>query len=354
MKETRKTRNIKTRKIKVKNKRLSIKNIKKYDMKPIYGGVIEEPKKEGFFTKLKNKVKDMSNREAQYIDSTNDAKMSWKEKLKNRSAITNFVTSPLLGLVRNTQSAANKLRSKPKDKDKDKPDTPVDVSKTIGDTVSSISTSVSKMTKQTMSLPEKTKIKRKLKELKDKHQINEKEYEHAVEQIDKPDSTFGVGIGSSIVSTMAPIQSVVKVIGDWFVNANNTDDGSDIQPRRTIIKLLKFPKASKSFVKGTLGKDGHEIADEFMVLTKDVFNTQGDKTTYDLNSVDNLLANVINGCIGPNCKAGRVGQKPVIEKVINIIDNQDKLDQLKILRDLNMKKIEDQEQENTSRMMNLV
>ena len=79
--------------------------------------------------------------------------MNWKEKLSNRGMITNFVTSPLLGLARNTQSAANKLRSKPTNKDKDKSDTPVDVSKTIGDTVSNISTSVSNMTKQTMSLP---------------------------------------------------------------------------------------------------------------------------------------------------------------------------------------------------------
>lgn len=349
MKETRKTkktRNTKTINIKAKNKRLSIKNIKKYDMKPIYGGSTEEPKEEGFFTKLKNKVTDISNREAQYIDSTNDAKMNLNEKLKNRSRFTNLVTAPLLGLVRNTQSAANKLRSKSTDKDKS--DTPVDVSKTIGDTMSSISTGVSKMTKQTMSLSEKTNIKRKLKELRDKNQITPDEYKHAVEQIDKPDGALG--IGNSIVSTMAPIQSIVKVIGDWFINAKNTDDGSDIQPRRTIIKLLKFPKASQSFVKGTLGKEGHEVADEFMILMKDVFNTQGDKTTYDLNGVDNLLANVINGCIGPNCKQGRVRQKPVIEKVIKIIDNQDKLRQLTLLKELNQIRLEEEEQERKSQL----
>jgi len=357
MENTRKTnprktnpRNIKTRKtnIKRKNKRISVKNIK-YDMKPIYGGVSEEPKKEGFFTKIKNKVKDIGNREAQYIDDTNAVKMNLKDKVMKRSLLTNFVTAPLLGLARNTQAAANKLRSKSTDKDKS--DTPVDISKTIGDTVTSISTSVSNMTKQTMSASEKTKIKEKLKKLLNKHEIKPEEYAHAVEQIDKSDSAFSNS--NSIVSIMSPIQSVVKVIGDWFVAKEDINDGSDIQPRRTIIKLLKLPKASKTFVKGHLGKDGHEIADEFMVLTKDVFHTQGEKTAYDVNSVDNLLANVINGCIGPGCKYGRVQQKPVIEKVVNIIDNQTKLHQLKLLRDQNMRKMEeDDQQEQLSRQYN--
>jgi hypothetical protein len=343
MKETknikeRNPRKLNPRKTKRKNERLSLKNKKKYNMTPIYGGVSEEPKKEGLFTKLKNKVKDISNRETQYIDQTNDVNMNVKEKLKNRSAFTNLVSAPLLGLARNTQAVANNLTSKPTDKEIS--NTPVDISKTIGTAVTSISTGVSNMTKQTMTLSEKTKIKQKLKKLLDKHELRPEEYEHAVQQIDKPDSAFSNT--NSIVSIMSPIQSVVKVIGDWFVNANDSDNPDDIQPRRTIIKLLKFPKSSKTFVKGTLGKDGHEIADEFMILTKDVFTTQGEKTDYDLNSVDNLLANVINGCIGPGCKYGRVQQTPVIEKIVKMIDNQNKLAEIKLMQDLKKKQLEDE------------
>jgi len=314
-------------------------------MEPIYGG---SPIIQGFkdqYNLLTTNIKKQINQAGQDIDESNEKKMTSLEKLRNRSAATN-IYSPFIGLARNTKSVANKLRSKSTDKEIS--ETPVDISKTIGDTVTSISTSVSNITKQTMSSSEKTKIKDKLKKLLNKHEIKPEEYAHAVEQIDKSDSAFSNG--NSIVSIMSPIQSVVKVIGDWFVNAKNTDDGSDIQPRRTIIKLLKFPKSSKTFVKGTLGKDGHEIADEFMILVKDVFFTQGEKTAYDLTTVDNLLANVINGCIGPGCKSGRVQQKPVIEKVINIIDNQNKLDQLKLIRDSKMRQIEDEAREQSARL----
>ena len=47
----------------------------------------------------------------------------------------------------------------------------------------------------------------------------------------------------------------------------------------------------------------------------------GDKVESDLTGVDNLLANVLNGCVGAGCKEGEVTHKPVLENIITVNNN---------------------------------
>jgi hypothetical protein len=53
----------------------------------------------------------------------------------------------------------------------------------------------------------------------------------------------------------------------------------------------------------------------------------------DLNSVDNLLANIINACVGEGCKSGVVKPEPVFEKTIEVTNNIKKKEVLKNLKD---------------------
>jgi hypothetical protein len=205
-----------------------------------------------------------------------------------------------------------------------KPKPLISFSKNLGDFVSgTLNTAkntwdyATNVGKQILTPEEKIQVEKKLKELLDTNQISQEAYAHSVVQINKKDGVLGMK--DSIVSMLAPIQSVIKVIGDQTIPMP-----SDVYPpRKTLVKLIWFPKMHKQFVKGSLPeKNRKDIEmDEFMVVVKDSFSNPFDKFISDLNSVDNLLANVLNGCVGAGCKDGIISPEPVLEKTIEITDN---------------------------------
>jgi hypothetical protein len=289
-------------------------------IKSVGKGIVSAP------GKAASAITNTVNNAAQQIDASNEADMTISEKLKHRNITTN-VLSPFIGFARNandnTKSIFNRIKSKYKPETKsDKNTTP--------------------LPNELMSDEEKIKIKNKLKELNEQQQITDTEYEHAVQQLDKKDGILG--IGDSVVSVMSPIQSIVKVIGDFFIKPAEADD---IHGRQTIVKLLKFPASSKTFVKhnlGVLGKDPE--LDEYMVLVKESFNSPLDKISSDLLGVDNLLANVINGCVGAGCKDGESRRTPRFEKTVEFMDNVNKK---KLLNEIKKNKLKE-EKDNKSRL----
>jgi len=202
----------------------------------------------------------------------------------------------------------------------------------------------------TLTEDEKNNVKAKLKLLLNGKDITDLEYQKAVKQIDKKDGLAGLkegllgnqslGIHDTMVSIMSPIQSLVQVVGDWFIRPPEIDE---INGRQTVVKLLKFKPSAKTFVKGSLGDKGADIGlDEYMVVIQDSHNTAWDKLSSDFLTVDNLLANVINGCIGPGCKDGNVHPEVGLEKTIEIIDNKNKKQILNEMKNHEeKKKIED-------------
>jgi len=275
---------------------------------------------------IKQKKEDIEIRNADIDDTLllqKDEGKNLYERLKTNSASANF-RDLRTGAVENTKTVFSNLRN---GTDKIDNNQPLNISATAGNILKSASSSVSGLTKQVMSKEEKIKIKNELYKLYKQNAITSDEYQHSIKQINRSDGVFA--IKDSIVSLLSPIQSMVQVVADIFVT--KSEDIDKINPRKTIVKILRVPQSSHDFIKGKL-PGAERIADEYMILTYDSFNTPAEKVQSDIRSVDNLLANVINGCVGPGCGKGEVKQIPVIEKVITITDKQNKRKQLEQLK----------------------
>ena len=312
----------------LKNKKNRTIKIRRFNKNPIHGGTsvvgkaneylydntkkyLYDKPKEYLYDKPKEFVKDR----AAEFEETKDNSIS--DKLKNRRLSTTIL-SPAIGLYKNTGEALNKLRGEPSLSPSSGQNPPVDISKGLRYAYDSAKQSISSAVTPAFTPAEKENVRQALGYLVTNHHISQSAYNNALAQLDKKDGILQMQ--DSIVSLMAPIQSIVKVVGDWFIG--NTDL-EDMKGRQTVVKLLQFPKSSKSFVKGSLGTAGKDIAelDEYMLLVKDAFPNMGDKVESDLTGVDNLLANVLNGCVGAGCKEGEVTHKPVLENIITVNNN---------------------------------
>jgi len=347
-----------------KNKRIRKTYRRKYEMKPIYGGNIYSGNDERYglvgtgkyiANSIANSIdknvgkpiKSAFDKTAQRLDTENALNPTFLEKQYNRVNNGNLSDLPkagLVGAVRNSIDVGKKLLGKQVDPRPNAPANIVDVSKSVGNMVNAVSNGVSSVknsmtnTFNIITEEEKQNIKEKLKLLKDQQQITPTEYEHAVKQLDKKDGI--IGMGNSIVSIMSPIQSMVKVIGDWFIRPPDIDE---INGRQTVVKLLKFPSSSKSFVKEHLGDNGKVIAelDEYMVVVYDAHDNYSNKLSSDLIGVDNLLANIINGCVGHGCKDGSVHQLAGLNPSIEIVDNKEKKARIEEIERNRLKEIEE-------------
>lgn len=171
---------------------------------------------------------------------------------------------------------------------------------------------------QVISDEHKELIKIELEKLKTGNKLTEKEFKHAMEQIGRRDGVLG--IKDSFMSLLAPVQEMVKVVGDWVFNTGDTDFPS----KQTHVKLLWVPKMYKHYVKGKIPDKNQKPdleVDDFMVIIKETHDSHIEKINSDMNGVDSLLANTLNGCIGPGCKEGIVSPPILMEKDINITDN---------------------------------
>jgi len=184
---------------------------------------------------------------------------------------------------------------------------------------------------------EKKKIIDELQKLALNGKISETDFEHAVTQLNK---TYKVG--DSIVALMSPIQSIVKVIGDWITQPIDIDD---INGRQTVVKLLQVPSSSMTFVKGVLGENSKSFngLNDHILLVYDAHNTPADKIASDILGTDNLLANVINSCIGPGCKdpSARLNPEPRLIDTIEVVDNVNKK---KLIKEIEMNKAKAEEE----------
>jgi hypothetical protein len=135
------------------------------------------------------------------------------------------------------------------------------------------------------------------------------------------------GIKDSMVSLLAPVQSMIKVVGDRLTT---TIPDENYPSKKTLVKLIWVPKMYKEFVKGSIpDKNLKDLElDEYMIIIKDTFASSAEKIISDLNGVDNLLANVLNGCIGAGCMNGNVRPPIVLDKTIEIENNINKKENL--------------------------
>ena len=183
---------------------------------------------------------------------------------------------------------------------------------------------------QVISDEHKELIKAKLDELKSSGQISDKEYKHAMEQISRRDGVLG--IKDSFMSMLEPVQEMVKVVGDWIFNTGDADFPS----KQTHVKLLWVPKMYKAYVKGKIPdknqKPDLEI-DDFMVIIKEIHDSPMEKISSDMNSVDSLIANTLNGCIGSGCKDGIVSPPIIMEKDIHVTDSIRRKEILKAMKE---------------------
>ena len=109
---------------------------------------------------------------------------------------------------------------------------------------------------------------------------------------------------------------MVSVIGDWTIS-----NDVNVPNKKTYVKILFVPDMYKQYVKNKVPeKDSFEIGD-YMIIVKDVRDSHIGKIKSDMISVDNLLANTLNQCIGSGCKEGIISQPFVLEKNIEITNN---------------------------------
>ena len=349
-----KTNRSKTNKIKKKSSKTTRKI--RYEIRPIYGGTssinkivgnkkVTQNLREGLgslasapLDLLRLKPKTALKNTAKGIYETSKGLVKLPVKLASKT-LYNGVYSPLkyvgkksLGLStapirsfgRNTGTAFNNLRGNTTGG----PNGPMDITHSIGSLGKSVMSGLTNMGKEHLTKKEKENVIKALGYLKENSKISEDAYAHAIHKINQKDGVLG--IADSVVSIMSPIQGVVKVIGDWLVPVNP----NDLHGRTTLVKVLQFPKASKGFVKESLGKYGKDVElDENMVLIKDFFPGAIDKLKYDLNSADNYIANAINGCLGPGCSNGVTHITPGLSHEIDITNNTSMKKILKEIRE---------------------
>lgn len=208
----------------------------------------------------------------------------------------------------------------------------VNVSKSLGDLTSGAWNYMTDFGKQVITPEEKLRVEEKLKELLQENKITSETYKHAVTQINKRDGVLGMK--DSMVSLLSPVQNYTKVVGDWVLASND----ENYPAKKTLVKLLWFPKSYKHFVKGSIPEENRKDLelDEYMVVVKDIFANPADKIVSDLNSVDNLLANVLNGCVGAGCSRGIVKPIVVLDKSIEVTDNIRKKEVLNQMKESQM------------------
>jgi len=318
----------KTRKRNV-HKKIKRHTLRKYEMKPIYGGkYVKSILKDSLKTTASGlgNIKDGAINTVKGVGTGaygiakgitkgtyNVGKHMIYSPLKYVGQKTlGIATAPVRGVARNTGRAVGNLLGNTSGG----PNGPMDITYSVGSLGNSVMSGLTNMGKEHLTSKEKLNIIKALDFLKQYNKISDDAYQHAIAQIEKKDGVLGVA--NSVVSIMSPIQGIVKVIGDWLVPI----DVNNLHGRSTLVKVLQFPKASKSFVKESLGKYGKDVElDENMVLIKDYFPSINEKIEYDLNSADNYLANAINGCIGPGCSNGVTSITPSLSHEINITNN---------------------------------
>jgi hypothetical protein len=360
-----KNRNTKKKHI---NKQIRKTRRRRYDMKPIYGGqsgydVNVQRAKKGFVGRMYDATKDSFNTMAQGVDKRNkNNKISLEERV-NTYGTGDWAKASFVGAVRNTSDAANKVLGKDVD-ERPGPKQMFDVAGTlrsgarnlvkgVSAAKNAVSNRLSKKSPAEKAIPtssyrdtgnngsfteeEKKKIIDELQKLLLTDKISETEFEHAVTQLNK---TYKVG--DSIVALMSPIQSIVKVIGDWITQPIDIDD---INGRQTVVKLLQVPSSSMTFVKGVLGENSKSFngLNDHILLVYDAHNTPADKIASDILGTDNLLANVINSCIGPGCKdpSARLNPEPRLIDTIEVVDNVNKK---KLIKEIEMNKAKAEEE----------
>jgi hypothetical protein len=329
-----------------------------YNMKPIYGG--------------SNSQESADYEDDDYDDDEDLENKTVSERLKYDRQFTNkeMLKKGYNGLKNSIKEVSHNMGLtnndsyfKVDERNGHKP--PINISKTLGSMPGKVGNMISKYRSMrkpedsniqespptTITEEEKEKVIEKLYLLNKQNQISEIELQHAIEQLNKRDGVLSMS--DSIVSTLAPLQSTVKIISDFFVKPVEPED---INGRQTVIKLLKFPSAAKTFVKGTLKdsplKDSVKDIelDEYLILVKDSHNSAGEKISSDLLGVDNLIANVINGCIGAGCKDGKLHPDAGYEKIIEVVDNTSKKKTVKLLEQRKKEKmIENQSLSRTGR-----
>lgn len=176
-------------------------------------------------------------------------------------------------------------------------------------------------------------LKKKLKKMLDNNQINDPTYNDAVSDIENGD----IFKTKTLLAFFNPIQDKVKILGDAVINqpVNSTDNVTYKPFKKTLVKIIWFPKSYKHYIKGKIPKENIKLElDEYMIIVKDVYIDQYGKIMSDINSVDNFLANLLNGCVGPKCKDGEIRPPVLLKKDFevnynnngNLLDEKDKLE----------------------------
>jgi hypothetical protein len=221
----------------------------------------------------------------------NEPKTSLKDKMKDMGSKGYNMGSKAFGSIKNTVTPIGK------------------------GSMNYISNGISSLGNQVISDEHKELIKVELEKLKKENKLTEKEFKHAIEQIEKRDGVLG--IKDTFMNMLAPVQEMVKVLGDWVFNTGDADFPS----KQTHVKLLWVPKMYKHYVKDTIPEKNQKPdleVDDFMVIIKETNNSPMEKIYSDMNSVDSLLANTLNGCIGPGCKNGTILPPILMEKDIHV------------------------------------
>ena len=224
----------------------------------------------------------------------NEPKTTWKDKMKDMGSKGYNMGSMAFGSVKNNVVPFGK------------------------GTTDYLKNSMNSIGKQIISDEHKELIKLELEKLKKENKLTEKEFKYAIEQIEKRDGVLG--IKDTFMNMLAPVQEMVKVLGDWVFNTGDADFPS----KQTHVKLLWVPKMYKHYVKDKIPEKNQKPdleVDDFMVIIKETNNSPMEKIYSDMNSVDSLLANTLNGCIGPGCKNGTILPPILMEKDIHVTDN---------------------------------
>lgn len=305
---------IKMRNKKTRNKRvLKNKTMKKGGLNAV-SKFINKAKTGELMNSIKKYDKKLGEAVVKKRLENNDPKNSLINKMKSFGS--NIKESTGKAFTNIKDSTTNLFKSKDESIDKNEKSFFKKTTNYISDKYNSIGS-------QVISNKHKQIIMDELKKLKGT-KITEKEYKHAIKQITKRDGLYGAQ--DSFFNMLYGIQNMIKIVGDWVFNS--ADD--DYPAKKTHVKLLWVPKMYKNYVKNQIPEKNLQDLelDDFLIVTKELYANPMEKINKDINSVDSLLANILNGCIGPECKNGQTSIPILLEKSFDITDNIGKKEEL--------------------------
>jgi len=126
-------------------------------------------------------------------------------------------------------------------------------------------------------------------------------------------------------SMLSSLSANAQHLGSWLLpksNSNGTTQRNEVR-----IHFLWYPHEARRYRKGSsVGDTERKYGDLMVYIEPEEFADASQYITHSFESVDDLLANVLNGCKDMTCSKGNVTPIPIQRNIYKITDYQPDID----------------------------